>query len=76
MNIEQTALVIQRLDQIHNDVTYLREKQDYVREQVADIKVDISNIKGERASTRWTVSILLPIITALVTTSIALAYAL
>ena len=76
MNIEQTALVIQRLDQIHNDVTYLREKQDYVREQVADIKVDISNIKGERASTRWTVAILLPIITALVTTSLALAYAL
>ena len=76
MNIEQTALVIQRLDQIHNDVTYLREKQDYVREQVADIKVDISNIKGERSSTRWTVAILLPIITALVTTSLALAYAL
>lgn len=76
MNGEQTNLVIQRLDQIHGDVVYLREKQDFVREQVADIKVDISKIKGERSSTRWTVAILLPIITALVTTSLALAFAL
>ena len=73
MNGEQTALVIQRLDQIHNDVTYLREKQDYVREQISDIKVDVSALKSRNAMIRWVAATAIPAIIALLTTGIALA---
>jgi hypothetical protein len=76
MNGEQTQLVLQRLDEIHDDVVYLRSKQDFVREQVTEIRVDVSRIKGERAATKWVTALVIPVVVALVTTGIALAFAL
>ena len=71
MNGEQLDLVLSRLENIDNNVTYLRDRTDSQSEDITEIKVDVGSLKTSRSAFKWLVGIFLTVLT--LTSGIAIA---
>jgi hypothetical protein len=64
MNGEETKLVLSRLEDIHTDVRYLRERTDSQQEDITEVKVDIQALKTRNQIIKWVAGIILPLLLA------------
>lgn len=64
MNGEQLDLVLSRLENIDNNVTYLRDRTDDQGEDITELKVDVGSLKTRNAIIKWGAGLLLPLLFA------------
>jgi hypothetical protein len=69
-------MIISRLDALHEDVTYIRSKQDEQSKDITELKVQAARKEGRDRTLKVVFSAVVPFLVALMTTAAAIAFGL
>jgi hypothetical protein len=64
-------LIISKIDDLHEDVRYLRTRIDSGQEDLTEVKVDVGDLKATKRTVKWVLSFIIPAILALGAKAIA-----
>ncbi len=71
MTASNEQLILSKIEDVHEDVRYLRTRVDSGQEEMTEIRVDVGALKATKRTLKWILSFVIPAVLALGAKAIA-----